>query len=77
MADSVTRYIRATASVYFPADSVNCESCHFMRAEVLTARKYCSRSGELLHHTAHQIGYDCPLDFETEETNGELFSETE
>ena len=68
---STTKYIKATAAIYFPEDEVSCNSCPLMGAEVLSARRYCRRSGELLHHTEHQIGFDCPLKFETmEENNG-------
>lgn len=70
MADSVTHYVKATATLYFPENKVCCESCQLMGAEVLTARKYCKRSGEILTHTTAQIGYDCPLQFELEEING-------
>ena len=68
MPDTV-HYLKASAEFFFPEDSVCCESCLLMGAEVLTARKYCKRSGELLHHTQHQIGYDCPLKFEKVEDN--------
>ena len=72
MLSATTRYIKATAEIFFPADEeVCCAKCPLMGAEVLTARKYCRRSGEMLIHTEHQIGYDCPLKFEEVETNGE------
>ena len=69
---SCTNYIKATAEIFFPADSeLSCSICPLMGAEVLTARKYCRRSGELLIHPEHQIGYDCPLKFEIKgENNG-------
>lgn len=67
---SCTKYIKATAEIFFPAtEELSCSLCPLLGAEVLTARKYCRRSGEFLTHTDHQIGYDCPLKFEKEGDN--------
>lgn len=72
MMATTTKYVRATVSIYFPAENPpSCSSCPLMGAEAITARKYCRRSGEILLHTEHQIGYDCPLNFDAEPTEEE------
>lgn len=66
MNNGVLRYIKATATIYFPDGHICCDLCPLLETY---ARKQCRRTGEYLVDT-RTIGYECPLNFE-EETNGE------
>lgn len=65
MADGVRKYIRATATIYFPDGHMCCDLCPLLETY---ARKQCRRTGEYLLDT-RTIGYNCPLEFEEEIPN--------
>lgn len=58
--NGVSKYIKATASIYFPEDHVCCNLCPFLETY---SRNQCRRTGEYLLDT-RGIGFECPLEFE-------------
>lgn len=62
MGNGVNKYVKATASVYFPVGYVCCDFCPLLETY---SRKQCRRTGEYLLDT-RTIGYECPLNFEEE-----------
>lgn len=63
----VSYYTKATAEISFPEDDICCYRCPLMTVDYGSKRERCSRTGELLVNPRYDIGYDCPLKFESEE----------
>lgn len=63
MSSGVSKYIKATAMIYFPDGHICCDLCPMLETY---ARRQCRRTGEYLLDTK-TIGYDCPLAFTDEE----------
>lgn len=56
------RYILARARIYFSDEHIACDYCPCLETY---SRKQCRLTGEYLLDT-RTIGYNCPLEFETE-----------
>lgn len=65
---SVLHYIIGTVEIGFPAgEEIACMKCPLLGMEAALHRFYCRKSGEYIYHPEHQIGFMCPLNFNTEE----------
>ena len=62
----VSYYTVSTVDISFPEDDVCCFNCPLMGIESQSQREYCRRTGELLSRPRHIIGFNCPLNFESE-----------
>jgi hypothetical protein len=63
----VSYYTKATVEIGFPEDDVCCHWCPMLAPDYRLEREYCKRTGEILLAPKHQIGFYCPLKFNTEE----------
>lgn len=63
MSSGVSKYIKATATIWFPDGHICCDLCPMLETY---ARRQCRCTGEYLLDTK-TIGYDCPLTFTDEE----------
>ena len=61
------KYVKATATIFFPDGEVKCRLCPCMETY---ARPQCRLTGEYLAE-GYLIGGMCPLNFETEDYNAE------
>lgn len=61
----VKYYTKGMVEIYFPENRVCCEYCPLLETY---ARKQCRRTGEYLVDT-RTIGYECPLQFNEEDSN--------
>lgn len=66
----VSYYTKATVEIGFPEDDVCCHWCPMLAPDYRLDREYCKRTGELLLAPKHQIGFYCPLKFNTEVDDG-------
>ncbi len=62
--NEVLRYITATVDIHFEENHVACVYCPLLETY---SRNQCRRTGEYILNT-HTIGYECPLHFETKES---------
>lgn len=66
----VAYFTKATVEIGFPENDVVCHWCPFLASDYKLDREMCKKTGEILLAPKHQIGYYCPLKFETEENDG-------
>jgi hypothetical protein len=62
----VSYYTKATVEIGFPEDDCVCHWCPMLAPDYRLEREYCKRTGEILLAPKHQIGFYCPLKFNTE-----------
>lgn len=67
MLNGVYQYTTASVEIHFPDGNVCCDLCPLMETY---ARKQCRRTGEYLLDTRVTVGYECPLKFNKEESDG-------
>ena len=65
----VSYYTKATVEIGFPEDDCVCYWCPLMTRDP-NLRDVCSKTGEILLAPKHSIGFNCPLKFNTEESDG-------
>lgn len=65
MDGGVTKYVKATAEIFFEPDHVACAYCPMLETY---SRNQCRRTGEYIIDTRFTVGRYCPLKFEEEET---------
>lgn len=65
----VSYYTKATVEIGFPEDDCVCFWCPLMTRDP-NLRDVCSKTGEILLAPKHSIGFECPLKFNTEESDG-------
>ncbi len=63
----VSYYTKFTVDISFPEDDVCCHWCAFLMRDYGLDRTRCGKTGEILLAPKHQIGFNCPLKFETKE----------
>lgn len=65
----VSYYTKATVEIGFPENDCVCYWCPLMTRDP-NLRDVCSKTGEILLAPKHSIGFNCPLKFNTEESDG-------
>ena len=65
----VSYYTKSTVDISFPEDDVCCYRCPLMGTDYGSKRERCGRTGEILVNPKYEIGYDCPLKFESKEND--------
>ena len=65
----VSYYTKAVAEISFPEDDCCCYRCPLMSVDYGSKRERCGRTGEILVNPRYDIGYDCPLKFESKEND--------
>ena len=68
----VSYYTQGTVAVAFPEDDICCRWCPFMGMELKIDRAYCKKTGEYLVNPNFDIGWDCPIRFESKENNSNV-----
>lgn len=63
MEGGVTKYIEATANIFFVEDHVACQYCPLLETY---SRNQCRRTGEYLIDIKYTVGRYCPLKFKEE-----------
>ena len=63
----VSFYTKATVEIGFPENDVVCHWCPFLTSDYKLNRERCNKTGEVLIAPKDQIGYYCPLMFESKE----------
>jgi hypothetical protein len=62
---------KASITVFFPENEVKCQYCHrFLRYEDYAKRYSCRLTDERLLYPFDRVGFDCPLEFEEGEGEG-------
>lgn len=67
--NGVSYYTKATAQVAFPEDDICCHWCPFLQSDYKLDRERCGKTGEVLIAPKFEIGYMCPLKFESGDSN--------
>ena len=57
----VTKYVKATAEIYFEPDHVACQYCPLLETY---SRNMCRKTGEYIVDTRYTVGAWCPLNIE-------------
>lgn len=60
----VTKYVKATAEIYFEHDHVACQYCPLLETY---SRNMCRKTGEYIVDTRYTVGAWCPLNIEEAE----------
>lgn len=65
--NGVSYYTKAIAEIGFPESDIVCHWCPFLGSDYKLDRERCNKTGEILTAPKHQIGYYCPLVFQSAE----------